>query len=113
MTEPMTEPMTETNTITAPAPGPSGRMPALYLGHGAPPLLDDELWMSQLAAWADALPRPESILIVSAHWEVAPLSITSPDAGTPLVYDFSGFEQRFYEMTYETPDASALAAQVA
>jgi 4,5-DOPA dioxygenase extradiol len=27
-----------------------GRMPAIYLGHGAPPLLDDQLWMAELAA---------------------------------------------------------------
>jgi 4,5-DOPA dioxygenase extradiol len=87
-------------------------MPALYLGHGAPPLLDDELWMSQLAAWADDLPAPTSILIVSAHWEARPLSITSPDPHTPLVYDFSGFDQRFFEMTYDTPDASDLAKLV-
>ena len=24
------------------------RMPALYIGHGAPPLLDDPLWSGQL-----------------------------------------------------------------
>ena len=29
-----------------------GRMPAIYLGHGAPPLLDDALWVAELAAWA-------------------------------------------------------------
>ena len=34
-------------------------MPAVYLGHGAPPLVDDELWISQLAAWARDLPRPK------------------------------------------------------
>jgi 4,5-DOPA dioxygenase extradiol len=28
------------------------RMPAVYLGHGAPPLLDDELWTSQLDGWS-------------------------------------------------------------
>jgi 4,5-DOPA dioxygenase extradiol len=89
------------------------RMPALYIGHGAPPLLDDALWTSQLAAWAGDLPRPKAILIVSAHWESAPVSLSAPAAGTPLVYDFGGFEQRFYEMTYRTPDAGALAARVA
>ena len=88
-------------------------MPALYLGHGAPPLLDDSLWVSQLRAWARALPRPVGILIVSAHWEQAPVTLSSATARTPLVYDFSGFERRFYEMTYPTPDASALAARVA
>jgi len=90
-----------------------GRMPALYIGHGAPPLLDDVLWTSELANWAKDLPRPTAILIVSAHWESAPVSLSASAAGTPLVYDFGGFEQRYYEMTYPTPDATALAAQVA
>ena len=36
----------------------AGRMPALYIGHGAPPLLDDPLWSSQLAAWSRDLPGP-------------------------------------------------------
>ena len=40
-------------------------MPALYIGHGAPPLLDDPIWSGQLAAWAKDLPRPKAILIVS------------------------------------------------
>jgi 4,5-DOPA dioxygenase extradiol len=89
------------------------RMPALYLGHGAPPLLDDELWTGQLSAWARELPRPTAILIVSAHWESAPLSLSGSAAGTPLVYDFGGFAPRYYQMTYPTPDAGALARRVA
>lgn len=92
---------------------PHTRMPALYLGHGAPPLLDDELWTSQLAAWATDLPRPTAVLIVSAHWESAPLSLSAAGAATPLVYDFSGFAPRFFQMTYPTPDAAALASRVA
>ena len=35
----------------------SGRMPTLYIGHGAPPLVDDPLWVAQLAAWAKAFRR--------------------------------------------------------
>ena len=89
------------------------RMPALYIGHGAPPLLDDPVWSGQLRDLAARLPRPDGVLIVSAHWEAAPLSLSAPAPGTPLVYDFGGFEPRYYRETYETPDASALAAQVA
>ena len=92
---------------------PDGPMPALYIGHGAPPLLDDPLWSSQLRDWAADLPRPEAILIVSAHWESAPVSLSATAAGTPLVYDFGGFPERYYRETYATPDASALAARVA
>nr|BFF22268.1 class III extradiol ring-cleavage dioxygenase [Glycomyces mayteni] len=90
-----------------------GALPALYLSHGAPPLFDEAGWMEQLFAWAQGLPRPKGVLIVSAHWEAAPLMISSPDPGTPLVYDFGGFPQRYFEMTYETPDASAMAKRVA
>jgi 4,5-DOPA dioxygenase extradiol len=99
------------------APSPAAPVPALYLGHGAPPLLDDALWTGQLAGWARELEqrhgRPRAVLIVSAHWESAPLSLSASAAGTPLVYDFGGFEERFYRMTYPTPDASALARRVA
>jgi 4,5-DOPA dioxygenase extradiol len=87
------------------------RMPALYIGHGAPPLLDDPVWSGQLAALARDLPRPKAILVVSAHWESAPVMISANQA--PLVYDFGGFAPRYYRMTYETPDATALARRVA
>jgi 4,5-DOPA dioxygenase extradiol len=89
-----------------------GPLPALYLSHGAPPLFDDAGWIEQLFAWAQALPRPRAILIVSAHWEAAPLSLSASAPGTPLVYDFGGFDRRYFEMTYATPDARALAARV-
>ncbi len=89
----------------------SDRMPALFIGHGAPPLLDDAVWSAQLAAWARDLPRPTAILIVSAHWESAPVSLSASFA--PLVYDFGGFAPKYYQVTYETPDASALAQRVA
>jgi 4,5-DOPA dioxygenase extradiol len=91
----------------------SDRMPALYIGHGAPPLLDDPVWSGQLAAWAAALPRPKAVLIVSAHWESAPVSLSASGPGVPLVYDFGGFAPHYYQMQYATPDASALAARVA
>lgn len=88
-------------------------MRPIFLGHGAPPLLDDPVWVPQLEQWAGRMERPTGILIVSAHWESAPAMITSPAAGTPLVYDFGGFAPHYYQMQYATPDASALAARVA
>ena len=88
------------------------RMPAIYIGHGAPPLVDDELWVAQLAAWARALPRPAAVLIVSAHWENAPLTIGATRAGTPLVYDFYGFPERYYRAQYPAPPAPELASDL-
>jgi 4,5-DOPA dioxygenase extradiol len=88
------------------------RMPALYIGHGAPPLLDDPVWSAELRALAGGLPRPKAILIVSAHWESAPLSLSASGPGIGLVYDFGGFPERYYRMTYQTPDATALALRI-
>ncbi|MEE4546092.1 class III extradiol ring-cleavage dioxygenase [Streptomyces sp. V4-01] len=88
-----------------------GRMPALYLSHGAPPLADDPVWPGELAAWASALPHPKAILVVSAHWEEAPLAIGATTT-LPLVYDFWGFPEHYYQVTYEAPGAPALAEDV-
>ncbi|WP_455351220.1 dioxygenase family protein [Streptomyces sp. SYSU K217416] len=89
----------------------SERMPALYLSHGAPPLADDAVWPGQLAAWSAALPRPRAVLMVSAHWEEAPLALgaTGP---APLVYDFWGFPAHYYQVRYDAPGAPELAESV-
>lgn len=87
------------------------RLPAVYLGHGAPTLVDDELWPVELAAWARAMPRPKSILVVSAHWQSAPLTLGAVNPA-PLVYDFYGFPERYYRIRYDSPAAPDLAARV-
>lgn len=89
-----------------------GRMPAVYLGHGAPPLVDDPLWVVQLEAWARALPRPTAILVVSAHWQNAPLAIGATMDAAPLTYDFYGFGERYYRARYPAPGAPELASRV-
>jgi 4,5-DOPA dioxygenase extradiol len=86
-------------------------MPALYLSHGAPPLVDDRLWVSQLQALAADLPAPRAILVVSAHWESAPLMLGATET-VPLVYDFGGFARHYYEVQYAAPGAPELADQV-
>ncbi|WP_028661166.1 dioxygenase family protein [Nocardioides insulae] len=91
-----------------PADGP---LPSLYLSHGAPMLFEMTDWMTQLHDWARALPRPRAVLIVSAHWESAPLSL-STTLPEQLVYDFGGFHPMYYRMRYDTPAATELAAQV-
>lgn len=86
-------------------------MPVLYLSHGAPPLADHPRWPGELAAWARDLPRPRAVLMISAHWEAAPIALGATTTA-PLVYDFGGFDQRYYEVTYAAPGAPELAADV-
>ncbi|SFP84796.1 4,5-DOPA dioxygenase extradiol [Amycolatopsis arida] len=89
----------------------ASRVPVLYLSHGAPPLADDPTWTRQLATWSAHLPRPTAVLVVSAHWEEAPVTIGATTT-VPLVYDFWGFPERYYEVTYSAPGAPELAEKV-
>jgi len=90
---------------------PIERMPVIFAAHGAPVLLDDPLWMGELAAWAQAMPRPQSILMVSAHWEERPAT-RGATRTVPLVYDFYGFPERYYRTSYAAPGAPGLASRV-
>ncbi|WP_067689878.1 dioxygenase family protein [Nocardia jejuensis] len=86
-------------------------MPVLYLSHGAPPLADHARWPAELAAWSSELPRPTAILIISAHWEAAPIAFGATTT-VPLTYDFGGFPEKYYRVRYAAPGAPALAAKV-
>jgi 4,5-DOPA dioxygenase extradiol len=90
-----------------------GPMPSLFISHGAPPTLDDPQWLDDLYQWGTSMPKPRSIVVVSAHWENAPVAISGSAAGTPLYYDFGGFHPRYYTLKYDTPDATDLANRVA
>lgn len=87
------------------------RLPTLFLAHGAPILLDMPGWVSELKAWADALPKPAAILMLSAHWEERPLTLGATTT-VPLVYDFYGFPEKYYRQQYPAPGAPELAARV-
>src|SRR4051812_12111799 len=89
----------------------SDTMPVIYLSHGAPPLADDQVWTGQLAQWSSDMKRPTAILVVSAHWEEAPLTLGATTS-VPLVYDFWGFPERYYQVQYAAPGAPELADQV-
>lgn len=92
--------------------GAAARIPALFISHGAPPLVDDALWVSELQRVAADLPRPRAVLVASAHWEAVPTMLGSTEP-VPLVYDFGGFPRRYYEVTYPAPGAPELADTVA
>ena len=93
-------------------PNPAGgQMPVVFAAHGAPVLLDDGAWVGELSAWAKAMPRPRAVLMVSAHWEKRPATLGAIRP-VPLVYDFYGFPERYYQIRYPAPGAPALAARV-
>lgn len=94
-----------------PQPQKTERMPTIFIAHGAPPLLDDSAWVAELHAWAQSLPRPKAILMLSAHWENRPVTLGATRT-VPLVYDFHGFPQKYYQQQYPAPGAPELAGRI-
>ncbi|MER5275930.1 class III extradiol ring-cleavage dioxygenase [Streptomyces sp. NPDC002809] len=92
-----------------PSDGPT---PSLFVSHGAPFTLDDPRWLGDFYDWARSMPKPRAVVVVSAHWERAPVAISGAAAGTPLHYDFSGFHPRYKTLPYATPDATDLARRL-
>jgi 4,5-DOPA dioxygenase extradiol len=86
-------------------------MPVIFAAHGAPILLDDDVWMSELGAWARQMATPRAVLMVSAHWEQRPTTLGATRS-VPLVHDFFGFPSKYYQTRYPAPGAPDLAAQV-
>ena len=64
-----------------------GPLPTLFLSHGAPPLLDSPQWLQALLEWSLSIPKPRGIVIVSGHWENAPVALGATDPQVPLYYD--------------------------
>jgi len=110
------EPIGDVTEKTTPQAKPAGvgrgsRAPALFVGHGSPMAVLDPAAGGAWARWTAGFAKPRAILVVSAHFELAPVTIgaTTP---VPLIYDFHGFPDELYAVTYAPPGAPALADDV-
>lgn len=97
------------------------RQPTLYIPHGGGPCFFMEWRMGppdtwdRMAAWlrsvVEELPeRPKALLVVSAHWEQSVPTVTE-GASSTLLYDYSGFPQHTYELTWPAAGDPGLAAR--
>jgi 4,5-DOPA dioxygenase extradiol len=89
----------------------SERMSVGFVGHGAPTLALDAVKGADLAAWREELGTPGAILMISAHWEDAPLTLSSTTP-SELVYDFYGFPPPLYRVRHDAPPAAELAKRL-
>jgi 4,5-DOPA dioxygenase extradiol len=90
---------------------------AVYFSHGGGPLpiLGDPThqamveFMTQLPA---QLARPDAIVVVSAHWEERAATLLGA-RNPPMFYDYYGFPEEAYRITYRAPGHPALAERMA
>jgi 4,5-DOPA dioxygenase extradiol len=92
----------------------SPKAPSVYIGHGAPlNVIWDTDYKETLRKFSQAIPPPQSVLVVSAHWEQnLPLQITS-SFQPPIIYDYYGFPDAMYQLQYQSPGNPTLAQRVA
>jgi len=99
------------------------RQPTIFLSHGGGPCF----WIAfpepfgphafdklrdYLAGLIDTLPsRPKAILAISAHWE-APLPTVGTAANPGMLFDYYGFPEHTYRLSYPAPGSPELAARV-
>jgi len=99
------------------------RQPAIFLSHGGGPCF----WMTfrpplgahafdnlkaYLAGLLDTLPaRPKAIVVISGHWEER-LPTVSTAAAPGMLFDYYGFPEHTYHLSYPAPGAPDVAEKV-
>lgn len=84
-------------------------LPSLFVSHGAPTiLLEDTPAHRFLAGFAADLPRPEAVIVVSAHWERPTAAVTGA-ARPATIHDFGNFGPELARYRYAAPGAPDLA----
>jgi aromatic ring-opening dioxygenase catalytic subunit (LigB family) len=99
------------------------RFPTLYIPHGGGPCFfmdpfpgyPPTLW-DNMAAYLKGIPaavgrRPEAVLVISGHWESEAPTVLNADRHT-LLFDYYGFPEHTYRLTYPARGSAKVAARV-
>ncbi len=88
-------------------------MTTLYISHGAPTLaLEPGATGQALSQLAHSLPRPKSILVISAHWDTRFVKVSTA-IQPETIHDFGGFPRAMYDINYPVSGAPEVAGRAA
>lgn len=104
------------SAATAAAVAP-GLKETFFISHGSPTLSTDDSIPARrflISFQQRFLPekKPNSILVVSAHWETTAPSVNVINGPSDTIYDFYGFPKPMYQLKYPAPGAPDLANKV-
>lgn len=87
------------------------KQPLIFFGHGSPMnAIENNEFSSSWKNMAKDL-NPQAILVISAHWETAGTKVFSGNVNK-IIYDFFGFPNELYQVTYPAPSNSLLAKEI-
>ena len=87
-------------------------MPSYFFAHGAPSIvLEDNEYTRLLKSFKDHTPKPKAIVLFSAHWEEPVQSVGAAET-YETIYDFGGFQDELYQMTYPAKSDRSLSELV-
>ncbi|MFK7000488.1 4,5-DOPA-extradiol-dioxygenase [Flavobacterium oreochromis] len=85
------------------------KMPALFLGHGSPMnAIEENQFVRQFRKIATSIPKPNSIICISAHWYTNGTKVTAMNFPS-TIHDFKGFPKKLYDIQYNAPGNPKLA----
>ena len=98
------------------------RLPAVFIPHGGGPCFFMDWTIGPADTWdrlAEFLrsfdhlvgARPDAIIVVSGHHEGEVVEITSSPS-PPMLFDYYGFPDHTYELSYPAPGSPAVAGRV-
>jgi 4,5-DOPA dioxygenase extradiol len=88
------------------------RMPAAFIGHGNPMnAIEQNRYTEAWSTFAGALPTPQAVLVISAHWYVNITAVTAMRVPR-TIHDFYGFPQDLFNVQYPAPGDPDIAARV-